>query len=79
MDDPRILERLRGLAIPPAWISVWASADADSSVQATGVDGRGRTQYRYSPAARDLASDRKFTAMTLFAASLPALHAQVAA
>ena len=45
MDDPRILERLRGLAIPPAWMSVWASADADSSVQATGVDGRGRTQY----------------------------------
>jgi DNA topoisomerase I len=78
VDDPSVLERLRELAIPPAWASVWASADADSPVQATGVDGRGRTQYRYSPAARDLATDRKFGVMTLFAATLPALRAEVA-
>ena len=52
VDDPAVLERLRRLAIPPAWVDVWASADANASVQATGVDQRGRTQYRYSPAAR---------------------------
>ena len=78
VDDPAVLERLRRLAIPPAWVDVWASADADASVQATGVDQRGRTQYRYSPAARDLASDFKFARMTLFAAALPALRLQVA-
>jgi DNA topoisomerase I len=78
VDDPAVLERLRLLAIPPAWVDVWASADANASVQATGVDQRGRTQYRYSPAARHLASDYKFARMTLFAAAMPALRLQVA-
>jgi DNA topoisomerase-1 len=78
VDDTAVLERLRRLVIPPAWVDVWASADADASVQATGVDQRGRTQYRYSPAARDLANDSKYTRMTLFAAALPALRLQVA-
>ena len=27
VDDPAVLERLRRLAIPPAWVEVWASAD----------------------------------------------------
>src|SRR5260370_3662531 len=71
-------ERLQRLAIPPAWVDVWASTDPNASVQATGVDQRGRTQYRYSPAARDLASDHKFASMTLFAAAMPALRLQVA-
>jgi DNA topoisomerase-1 len=77
VDDPAVLERMRRLAIPPAWTDVWASADAAAAVQATGVDGRGRTQYRYSPAARDLASDDKFARMTLFASAVPALDVQV--
>jgi DNA topoisomerase I len=78
VDDPFVLERLGQLVIPPAWVDVWASADAHASVQATGVDRRGRTQYRYSPAARDLARDSKFAGMTLFAAAIPALRLQVA-
>jgi DNA topoisomerase I len=78
VDDPAVLERLLRLVIPPAWVDVWASADANASVQATGVDQRGRTQYRYSPVAIDLASDRKFERMTLFAAGIPALDRQVA-
>ncbi len=77
MDDPAVLDRLRRLVIPPAWVDVWASADANASVQATGVDQRGRTQYRYSHAARNLASDYKFARMTLFAAAVPALRLQV--
>jgi DNA topoisomerase I len=76
--DPVVLERLRHLAIPPAWVDVWGSADPHASVQATGVDQRGRTQYRYSPAARDLASDDKFARMTLFATAMPELRLQVA-
>ena len=77
MDDPFVVERLRRLTIPPAWVEVWASADANASVQATGVDRRGRTQYRYSPEALHLASDYKFARMTLFAAAIPALRRQV--
>ena len=78
VDDPAALERLSRLAIPPAWVDVWASADGNASVQATGVDQRGRTQYRYSPAALDLARDDKFARMTVFAAAIPALRLQVA-
>jgi DNA topoisomerase I len=78
VDDTAVLERLRLLAIPPAWVDVWASTDADASVQATGVDQRGRTQYRYSAAARELASDEKFTRMTMFASAMPALRLQIA-
>jgi DNA topoisomerase-1 len=78
VDDAAVLERLQRLAVPPAWVDVWASADASAGVQATGVDQRGRTQYRYSPAARHLASDYKFARMTLFAAAIPALRLQVA-
>ena len=74
VDVPAVRERLRRLAIPPAWVDVWASADAYTSVQATGVDQRGRTQYRYSPAAQHLASDDKFARMTLFAAAVPELR-----
>jgi DNA topoisomerase I len=78
VDDPAVLQRLGQLAIPPAWVDVWGSADADVSVQATGVDQRGRTQYLYSPAARDLASDHKFARMILFATAMPELRLQVA-
>jgi DNA topoisomerase I len=78
VDDLAVLDRLRRLAIPPAWVEVWASSDATASVQATGVDQRGRTQYRYSPAARHLADVDKFAHMTLFAAAIPTLRLQVA-
>ncbi len=78
MDDPDVLARLGRLAIPPAWEHVWASPDAEASVQATGVDRRGRTQYRYSPEAQHLASDDKYARMTLFATALPDLRQQVA-
>ncbi len=77
MIDPAVLGRLRRLAIPPAWTDVWATPDASASVQATGVDGRGRTQYRYSPEAVALATDRKFKQMLVFAAALPALRKTV--
>ncbi len=77
MTDPAVLGRLRRLAIPPAWTDVWATLDASSPVQATGVDGRGRTQYRYAPEATALAADRKFDQMLVFAAALPALRKTV--
>jgi len=72
--DLAVLERLRRLAIPPAWVGVWASADESSAVQATGIDSRGRTQYRYAPTATHLAADAKYERMLAFAAALPNLR-----
>ncbi|PYY32501.1 DNA topoisomerase IB [Curtobacterium sp. MCBD17_030] len=75
--DDVTLERLRRLAIPPAWTHVWASSDPDAAVQATGLDARGRTQYRYSLEARARADENKFSRMLEFAEALPALRQTV--
>ena len=47
--DAATLERIRRLAIPPAYRDVWICADAQGHLQATGRDARGRKQYRYHP------------------------------
>jgi DNA topoisomerase IB len=44
--DERV-DRLRSLAIPPAWKDVWICPWPNGHIQATGVDAAGRRQYRY--------------------------------
>ena len=41
------LDRVRALAIPPAWTDVWICPWPNGHIQATGVDAAGRRQYRY--------------------------------
>ena len=77
--DAITVARLQKLAIPPAWVRVWATTDPDDRVQATGVDARGRTQYRYAAAATAFAADQKFDHMLAFADALPELRTRVAA
>ncbi|MDQ6781636.1 MAG: DNA topoisomerase IB, partial [Candidatus Eremiobacteraeota bacterium] len=45
--DRQTLQRIRKLAIPPAYERVWISPIANSHLQATGRDARRRKQYRY--------------------------------
>ncbi len=75
--DEHVLARLEALRIPPAWRDVWASPDADARVQATGIDARGRTQYRYSAVAEREAADDKFARLLPFGSALPRLRTQV--
>ncbi|MFG6503303.1 hypothetical protein [Microbacterium sp. P05] len=77
--DPAVLDRLDRLRIPPAWTHVWAATDPDAALQATGVDARGRTQYRYSEAAVAAASENKFHHLLQFAGALPVLREAVEA
>ena len=73
------LERIRRLAIPPAWQDVWICANPNGHLQATGKDARGRKQYRYHPvwiAERDA---NKFDALHDFALALPRIRRRVAA
>lgn len=70
--------RLTALRVPPGWTHVWASFDPVAPLQATGVDSRGRTQYRYSAEAVLRASRDKFAHLTVFATALPVLRRQVA-
>ncbi len=73
--DAGTLRRIRDLALPPAWTGVWISPDPLGHIQATGVDGRGRTQYRYHQLWREQRDVQKFAHMLRFAAALPALRA----
>ena len=72
--DSQALARIRALALPPAWTSVWISPDPLGHIQATGVDSRGRTQYRYHEVWRQQRDDQKFEHMLRFAAALPHLR-----
>jgi DNA topoisomerase IB len=72
--DAETLQRIGALAIPPAWTSVWISPDPLGHIQATGVDSRGRTQYRYHHLWREQRDAQKFAHMLRFASALPALR-----
>jgi DNA topoisomerase-1 len=68
------LQRIAALAIPPAWTNVWISPEPLGHVQATGVDSRGRTQYRYHQLWREQRDAQKFAHMLRFAGLLPGLR-----
>ena len=73
--DEAELERIRALAIPPAWEDVWISPSPGAKLQATGVDAAGRTQYLYHPRFRAMRERAKFDRLLHFARSLPDLRA----
>ncbi|MES2711627.1 MAG: DNA topoisomerase IB [Pseudomonadota bacterium] len=77
--DPDALQRIRMLAIPPAYQDVWICADARGHLQALGTDARGRRQYRYHPDWRLHRDTGKFARLTQFAEALPAIRARVTA
>jgi DNA topoisomerase I len=75
--DEDTLERIRGLAIPPAWREVWICSDPYGHIQATGLDDAGRKQYLYHERWHLRAAQRKFESMRDFAARLPRLRRAV--
>src|SRR5215212_6626099 len=77
VDEPTI-DRIRALAIPPAWRDVWICRDPHGHIQATGIDGAGRKQYRYHDDWRRRRDQAKFDAMVAFARELPGLRRRVA-
>lgn len=78
IEDPGLLARLAGLAIPPAYEQVWICPDEHGHLQATGRDARGRKQYRYHSRWRGVRDDAKFDRMVSFAAGLPRLRRMLA-
>lgn len=77
IDDPDTLDRIRSLAIPPAWREVWICADLCGHIQATGTDAAGRRQYLYHPVWRQRRDLAKFDRVLDVAARLPALREAV--
>lgn len=77
--DARTLDRIRALAIPPAWTGVWICPATNGHIQATGRDARGRKQYRYHPDWSRHAAETKFERLADFARALPRLHRRIEA
>lgn len=74
---PGELKRIRSLAIPPAYSDVWICPSPRGHLQATGLDARGRKQYRYHAEWSALAAERKFGTLGEFARALPAMRRRV--
>jgi len=78
IEDEGELARIRALAIPPAYESVWICPIPHGHVQATARDAKGRKQYRYHKRWREVRDANKYESTVAFAHALPALRARVA-
>jgi DNA topoisomerase-1 len=76
VSDRAVLERIRSLAIPPAWTDVWICPLPLGHLQATGRDARGRKQYRYHPRWREIRDEVKYGRLLAFASALAKLRAR---
>ena len=79
VSDPATLDRIRKLAIPPAWTEVWISPKPRGHIQATGRDAKGRKQYRYHDAWSALRALDKYGRMAEFGRALPRIRERVEA
>jgi DNA topoisomerase I len=74
IDEPEVLERIRELAIPPAWKDVWICPYPMGHIQAVGTDAAGRRQYHYHQRWRERRDQEKFDEMIRFARALPGVR-----
>jgi DNA topoisomerase IB len=79
LTDEKVLERIRGLVIPPAWRDVWICPDPAGHIQAVGTDAAGRRQYLYHPVWRSKRDRTKFARVASAAERLSAVRRRVAA
>src|SRR6478735_5172398 len=75
--DEATLERIRSLAIPPAWQDVWICAAPNGHIQAVGTDAAGRRQYLYHEQWRRSRDAAKHDRVVELAEALPAARAEV--
>jgi DNA topoisomerase-1 len=73
------IDRLNRIALPPAYTDAWFCPFANGHIQATGVDARGRKQYRYHPDFRAQQEADKYERCADFGRALPRLRARVEA
>lgn len=75
--DPDVVERIRTLAIPPAWQDVWICPHPNGHIQATGTDEAGRRQYLYHDDWRTSQDADKHDRVRRLARKLPAFREAV--
>lgn len=74
LKDQTQLARINKLVIPPAWTDVWICRLPNGHIQATGLDVKGRKQYRYHPHWNELRNQTKFHRLLEFGKVLPKLR-----
>jgi DNA topoisomerase-1 len=77
IEDDDLISRLASIALPPAYCNAWYCPDANGHLLATGVDARGRKQYRYHPDFRKQRECAKFDGLAQFGLSLPLVRRRV--
>ncbi|WP_066555274.1 DNA topoisomerase IB [Croceicoccus bisphenolivorans] len=75
--DKAEIKRLNAIALPPAYTDAWFCPAANGHILATGIDARGRKQYRYHPQFRAERESEKFDRTVAFAKALPLIRARV--
>jgi DNA topoisomerase-1 len=75
--DRAEIDRLNAIGLPPAYTDAWFCADPDGHLQATGIDARGRKQYRYHPDFRANQEQAKFQGLLQFGKALPKLRRRI--
>ena len=74
LKDKAEIDRIRKLAVPPAWTNVWICPNENGHIQATGFDIRGRKQYRYHTMWNTLRNETKFHRLYEFGKILPSIR-----
>jgi DNA topoisomerase IB len=72
--DRATIERIRALAIPPAWREVWICPYPNGHIQAVGTDAAGRRQYRYHDVWREHRDRAKHLRVLQVGERLPAMR-----
>jgi len=75
--DRSEIDRLNAIALPPAYEQAWFCADPEGHLQATGVDARGRKQYRYHADFRAKRESAKYDGLLDFGKALTRLRRRV--
>ena len=75
--DREEIDRLNAIGLPPAYENAWFCADPDGHLQATGIDARGRKQYRYHAGFREKRESAKYEGLLEFGKKLPRLRRRV--
>ncbi len=75
--DKKTIERIKKLVIPPAWEKVWICKQENGHLQVTGIDIKGRKQYKYHTLWSQLRNHTKFYRLYEFGKRLPSIRSQV--
>jgi len=75
--DEETLKRVQGLVLPPAWENVWICPWENRHLQATGIDARGRKQYRYHAHWMKMRNEDKYERLYHFGEKLPLIRRRI--